>query len=132
VTYGELSGTTDPFERFSVGGGPVPLVDQAVLAQRIAMPAIPTGVATGDRVLTYRLALPSGPLWPYYWGASTADRGEPFSRWHRVFGAELRLGSEALPLVALPGVQLVMGYGRSLDPPYRRGNRVYAALTYRR
>jgi hypothetical protein len=132
VTYGEIGGTSDPFERFVVGGATSPLVDDAVLPQRLAMPALPTGTASGDRLLAFRIALPSGPLSPYYWGASTADRGEPFARWHRVVGAELRLGSEAIPLVALPDVQLVAGYGRSLDPPYRRGNRIYATLTYRR
>ncbi|MFN2567422.1 MAG: hypothetical protein ABR499_20695 [Gemmatimonadaceae bacterium] len=132
VTYGELGGTIDAFERFAVGGSRPPLVDDAVLAQRISMPALPTGVATGERLLAFRVALPSGPLWPYYWGASAANRGESFQRWHRVVGAELRLGSEALPLVALPEVHLVAGYGRSLDPPYRRGNRFYAALTYGR
>ncbi|MDQ3950307.1 MAG: hypothetical protein M3282_08160, partial [Gemmatimonadota bacterium] len=131
-TYGELSGTGDPFERFVIGGAQPPLVDDRVLAQRLAMPALPTGVATGDRVLAFRVALSSGPLSPYYFGASAADRGEPFERWHRVVGAELRLSSESIPLVALPEVQLVAGYGRSLDPPYRRGNRVYATLTYRR
>jgi hypothetical protein len=132
VTYGEMRGTSDPFERFVVGGAVAPLVDDAVLAPRIALPALPTGAAVGDRVFAFRVALPSGPLWPYYAGASTADRGEPFARWHRVVGAELRLGLEAIPLVALPDVQLVAGYGRSLDPPYRRGNRIYATLTYRR
>jgi hypothetical protein len=132
VTYGELGGTSDAFERFVIGGAQPPLVDHAVLAQRIAMPALPTGVATGDRLLAFRIALSSGPLSPYYWGASAAERGEPFERWHRVVGAELRLGLEAIPLVALPDVQFVAGYGRSLDPPYRRGNRIYATLTYRR
>jgi hypothetical protein len=132
VTYGELGGTSDAFERFVIGGAQPPLVDDAVLAQRIAMPALPTGVASGDRVLAFRIALASGPLSPYYWGGSAADRGQPLARWHRVFGAELRLDSEAIPLVALPDVQLVAGYGRSLDPPYRRGNRIYATLTYRR
>ena len=102
------------------------------MAQRVPMPALPTGVAAGERVFVFRLALPSGPLFPYYWGASAAERGEVFRRWHRVVGAELRAGSEALPLVALPDVQLVLGYGRSLDEPYRRGNRLYGALTYRR
>jgi hypothetical protein len=132
ATYGELGKTRNPFERFVVGGAAPPLVDEAVLPQRIAMPALPTGAAIGDRVLAFRVALPTGPLWPYYSGASTADRGEPFARWHRVVGAELRFGVEAIPLVALPDVQLVAGYGRSLDPPYRRGNRIYATLTYRR
>lgn len=132
ISYGEMSGTRDPFERFVVGGARPPLVDAAVLPQRIAMPALPTGVATGDRVFAFRVALPTGPLAPYYAGVSAADRGRSFERWHRVVGAELRLGSEAVPLVALPDVQLVAGYGRSLDPPYRRGNRFYAALTYRR
>jgi hypothetical protein len=132
VAYGELGKTRHPFERFVVGGAAPPLVDDAVLPQRIAMPALPTGAAIGDRVLAFRVALPTGPLWPYYSGASTADRGEPFVRWHRVVGAELRFGVEAIPLVALPDVQLVAGYGRSLDPPYRRGNRIYATLNYRR
>jgi hypothetical protein len=133
ATYGELSGTSDPFERFTVGGAQPPLIDDAVLAQRVTMPALPTGVATGDRVFAFRASLSSGPLSPYYWGASTANRGEPFREWHRVVGAELRLGSEALPLVASPDVQFVIGFGRSLDPPYRRhGNRLYSALTYRR
>jgi hypothetical protein len=132
VTYGELRGTSDPFERFVIGGAQPPLVDDAVLAQRIVMPALPTGVATGDRVLAFRIALASGPLSPYYAGASAADRGEAFEQWHRVVGAELRFGSETIPLVALPDVQLVLGYGRSIDPPYRRGNRIYATLTYRR
>jgi hypothetical protein len=132
VTYGEMGRTGDPFERFTIGGAPPPLIDNAVLPQRIIMPALPTGVAIGERVLAFRIALPTGPLWPYYWGASTADRGERLARWHRVVGWELRLGSDAIPLVALPDVQLVAGYGRSLDQPYRKGQRVYAALTYRR
>jgi hypothetical protein len=132
VTYGELGRTSDAFERFVIGGIQPPLVDRAVLPQRIAMAALPTGVAIGDRVLAFRVALPTGPLTPYYWGASAASRGEPFERWHRVVGAELRVGLEAIPLVALPDTRLVAGWGRSLDPPYRRGNRFYAALTYRR
>jgi hypothetical protein len=132
IAYGELRGTSDPFEQFAIGGAPVPLVDESVIAQRIAMPALPTGTARGERVVAFRLELPSGPLWPYYWGASTANRASSFTEWHRVFGAELRLGSDGLPIIALPEVQLVLGYGRSLDPPYRRGNRAYAALTYRR
>jgi hypothetical protein len=131
-TYGELHGSSDPFERFAVGGAQPPLLDDAVLPQRVAMPALPTGVATGDRVLVFRVALPTGPLWPYYYGASAAADGESFERWHRVVGAELRLGTEPLPLVAVPDAQLVIGYGRSLDEPYKRGNRFYAALTYRR
>jgi hypothetical protein len=131
VAYGALSGTSDPVERFTVGGTRSSLVDAAVLPQRLDMPALPTGTATGDRVFAFRVSLPTGPLAPYYWGASTALRSQSFDRWHRVVGAELRLGSEAIPLVALPDVQLVAGYGRSLDPPYRKGNRVYAVLTYR-
>jgi hypothetical protein len=132
VAYGELGGTSDPFERFAVGGAQPPLIDDAVLAQRISMPALPTGVATGERVFAFRVALPTGPLWPYYFGASVANRREPFQRWHRVVGAELRLGTDPLPLVAVPEAQLVVGYGRSLDAPYRRENRFYAGLTYRR
>ena len=132
ATYGELAGTADPFERFVVGGARPPLMDEAVLAQRVVMPALPTGVAAGDRVFAFRVALPSGPLFPYYWGASTANRGEPFRRWHRVAGAELRVGSEAIPLVAVPDFELVLGYGQSLDPPYERANRFYTTLTYRR
>jgi hypothetical protein len=44
----------------------------------------------------------------------------------------LRVDAEAIPLVALPDLQFVAGYGRSLDPPYERETRFYAALTYRR
>ncbi len=132
ITYGELTGSSDPFERFALGGPQSPLIDDAVLPQRIAMPALPTGVAMGDRVFAFRIALPTGPLWPYYYGASTANRAESFERWHRVVGAELRLGTEPLPLVAVPDAQLVIGYGRSLDDPYERESRFYAGLTYRR
>jgi hypothetical protein len=132
VTYGEMSGTSDPFERFTLGGARPPLMDDAILPQRITMPALPTGVAVGDRVFAFHASLPTGPLWPYYFGASVAERGESFERWHRVVGAELRLGTEAIALVALPDVQLVVGYGRSLDEPYRRESRFYTTLTYRR
>lgn len=132
LTYGEVWRTRDPFELFAIGGAQPPLVDDAVLAQRIPMPALPTGVATGERVFVFRLALPTGPLYPYYYGASVANRGESFDRWHRVVGAELRLATEPLPLVAVPDAQLVIGYGRSLDDPYERENRVYVGLTYRR
>ena len=132
ITYGELTGTSDAFERFAIGGVQSPLIDDAVLPQRILMPVLPTGVATGERVFAFRVALPTGPLWPYYYGASAADRGEAFVRWHRVVGAELRLGTEPLPLVAVPDAQLVIGYGRSLDDPYERESRFYVGLTYRR
>ena len=47
ATYGRVSARASSFEQFVIGGLPSTLVDPSVVAQRIAMPALPAATAAG-------------------------------------------------------------------------------------
>ncbi|HEY9450434.1 MAG TPA: hypothetical protein VIQ60_11855, partial [Gemmatimonadaceae bacterium] len=47
VSYGAVNRRAGELEQFSLGGTLPPLFDPAILAQRVAMPALPAAVATG-------------------------------------------------------------------------------------
>jgi hypothetical protein len=131
ATYGRVSADAPEFEQFVVGGAPATLVEASLLTQRTAMPALPLGIASGDRVATFRVATSLAGLTPYYWGASVRSGGGPFDQWHRVVGAELTIDQAPLPVLGVPGARLVAGVGESLDLPFRDRTRGYVLISLR-
>lgn len=116
------------FEHFTVGGTAPPYFDRAMLAQRIAMPAVPSGFVRGRRVGTYRFAIGRGGFEPYLLYLAA---GDSLTEWKRVVGVEQELAFPSLGFARLPGVRARLGAGYSLDEPFRRRARAYVGVTYR-
>ena len=131
TSYGRVSTSAPSFEQFVVGGLPSNLVDASLLTQRVSASALPTGVAGGDRVLTYRAATSLAGLSPYFFAARTAFATNRFGGWHRVVGLELTMDQSPVPVLGLPGARLVAGVGYSLDEPVRHETRGYLSATLR-
>jgi hypothetical protein len=115
------------FERFAVGGAESPLVDAALLSQRIPMPALPTGTVAGRTIETVRVTLPSVVATPYAWAARAPGAGD----WHRLLGAEASLATLGIPFARVPGARVVGGAAYSLDEPLRRRWSGYLSVTLR-
>jgi Tol biopolymer transport system component len=129
-TYGIVSQGA-VFEQFVIGGLPTTLIDPSLLTQRVLMAVLPTDVAHGDHVLTYRVATSLFGLTPYYWGGSAQDETNDFTQWHRVVGAELTIDQTPVSVLGLPGARLIAGVGRSLDPPFADRTRGYFIVLLR-
>lgn len=128
ATYGRASERTPAFERYVLGGAPPPMLDGELLAQRVADPALPTGVAVGRELVAWRVSMPLGVIAPFYSDVGlTTDR----RRWHRSYGVEATFASDYAPIVRLPGARIAIGVARSLDPPFARTTRGYAMLVWR-
>lgn len=130
-SYGRVSSWGAPFEQFVVGGLASTLVDQSILTQRVAIGALPIGVAAGDRVASFRASTTLAGLSPFYWGASTRVGRGRFATWHRVAGVELTLDQTPLSVLGIPGARLTAGIGRSLDEPFRHATRGYLTVVLR-
>jgi hypothetical protein len=130
LRYGATAADAPLYERFSLGGARPPLMDEALMTQRVEMPALPFGVAGGHRVVVYRGTLASAGLEPYYWGASV-DAGEGFERWHRVVGLEMDVALPAFPFLRTPAIDVRAGVGYSLDEPFRKKTQLYSTVVYR-
>ena len=118
------------FERFFVGGGPPVLVDDALLSQRLTMPALPFGSRSGPRAATVRFALPGNLFEPYWWAASAGTR---LDGWTRVLGVESRgsLGTLSGPMLAgITGVSYRGGVAYPLDAPVPKRLRAYFSLEW--
>jgi len=118
----------ETFEQFAVGGWASPFVDQPVLSQRIAMPALPAGFAVGRRVATVRASTALGPLRPYYWMASTDDG---FDDWARVAGVDVDMANDPFAMLALPAMTVRAGAAYSWDEPFRHRVGFYLGIDYR-
>jgi hypothetical protein len=126
--FGAVSGDAPTVERFSLGGTAPPLFDRALLAQRVAMPALPTGLALGSRAASYRIGLPGEGIRPYFWSASVGDR---LRDWHHVVGLEWSYDFTGLWSVGFPDTHFTCGIGYSLSAPLKHETRGYVALSYR-
>lgn len=127
AAYGAVSGDAAIPERFALGGTPPPLFDAALFTQRIAMPALPAGVAIGDRFASYRISLPGEGIRPYFWSASVGDE---LRSWHHVVGLEWTFDLDGIWPVGLPGTLFTSGVGYSLSEPLRHELRGYLALSF--
>lgn len=128
VLYGFTGATAPPFEQFSLGGAPSPLVDRDLLSQRISMPALPDGISTGSLTFAYRIALNALPLAPYVWAGSTAPTNASFEHWNRVVGLEWSGAIGAVPVAGTPAARAQVGIGESLDQPFRHRVRAYVSV----
>ncbi len=127
ATLGKVSGGAPPWERFALGGTPSLLADEAVLSQRVAMPALRWGALEGEELLTYRLSTSFGGVTPYFWGGTT-DPG--WDRWLRVAGVELATSFPGLRAAAIPGARLLAGVAYGLDGIYENDVTAYFGVTY--
>jgi hypothetical protein len=129
---GTVGGTDAPpgsLEAFAVGGVDPLLLDPAVVAQRVPMPALPAGHLQGDAVRTARVELVGLlPLRPFFWTGSVD--GDELG-WYHVAGLELEGDAEGLPYLRLPSVRFRLGLGRTLSHPDRDRLRGWAAIGYR-
>ena len=121
-TAGRVSRDAPPFEQFVLGGEPPPLTDDAILSQRVAIPALPFASRGADRFVMARGSITGGGFEPYYLLANVGDLS---GRWNRVIGIEQNVVSDAIPLARLPAVRAVAGAGYSLDAPARKEWRLY-------
>ncbi len=128
ASYGRTSINAPIFEQFALGGGPSPVIDQAIVSQRVSMPVLPAGIAVGSSVFSYRVNVSTQPLSWYFWSGSTARAGDSFTGWHRVFGVDWSQSIGAIPLAGTPAARAQVGVGESLDAPFRRKLRVYLSL----
>jgi len=126
--YGAVSVASPQFERFALGGLAPPLMDSSLLAQRVSMPVLPIGVATGIEIATLRVSMP-GPIWrPYYWIGSANDR---IGEWSQVVGIEGSWRTDGVWIVRVPGASLLGGIGYSLCGPVRNHTQAYVSVAYR-
>jgi hypothetical protein len=125
--YGRISRPI-PFEAFAIGGLVPPLVDSALLEQRVAMPALPIGAVTGRAVAALRVSI-SEPVWrPYYWIGDASDHsGTP----SQVIGIEGSWHTDGIWMVRVPGVNLLGGLGYTLTGPVRHHTQAYLSVSYR-
>ena len=116
------------YEQFAVGGASTGLVDDATLAQRIALPALPTGYRVGPRVGLGRAALVLGAVQLHY---TTLQAGRTLDgRWARLWGADLRETAPFAPFARIPQARIVAGVARVLDAPLADRTRGYFGLTF--
>jgi hypothetical protein len=127
AAMGRVSGGAPEWEQWTVGGPAALLVDEAVLGQRVPMPALRWGALEGRDLLTYRVSTTLGLVTPYFWGGTT-DRG--FERWLRVVGAELVLTVPSFRAAGSPGMRLLAGTAYGLDGGYRNDLTAYFGVSY--
>lgn len=116
------------WERFAIGGLGTALADDALLAQRVAVGALPVAARTGPRAALARAAVRLNGLEPYFlWTqANDALRG----RWLRVAGAEITTVTPFAPFARAPRARVVFGAGYALDEPLKERVRGYARLVF--
>lgn len=129
VGYGAVSRDAGEYERFVAGGVRSPLVDGALLSQRVLLPAAPVGVRTGRELYSWRVSLSAGDvLEPYYEAVSTSGGfADPF----RVVGVDASIALGDTPILSLPAVRALAGVGYTLDEPFRKKPRAYLSIEYR-
>jgi hypothetical protein len=128
ASYGRTDINAPIFEQFSLGGISSPLIDRALLAQRFAMPVLPSGISINSSAFAYRVALDTKPLAVYLYSGSTAPAGQRFARWNRVIGADWSASVPPIPIAGTPAARGVIGVGESLDAPFRKRLRAYVGI----
>ena len=98
------------------------------VATRVAMPALPVGVAAGRRFAMYRASLPLAGLRAYFWGGKA---GDALGRWHQVVGLEGAFRTDGIWPIRVPGVQILGGVGYSLSEPVRHDTQLYLTIDFR-
>jgi hypothetical protein len=116
------------FEQFAVGGGVLPFFDRAYLTQRVSIPSVPVGYASGRKLGIGRLSTRLFAVEPYaIWVAA----GDKLTRYQRILGAEREFDVPGIGFARLPGTHIRAGIGYSMDEPYKEKIRPYLSVTYR-
>ncbi|HEX6370050.1 MAG TPA: hypothetical protein VF006_14110 [Longimicrobium sp.] len=127
AAMGRVSGGAPRWEQWTVGGPATLLVDDAILGQRLPMPALRWGALEGRDLLTYRVSTTLGLVTPYFWGGTTDPA---YERWLRVVGAEFVLTVPSFRAAASPGMRLLAGAAYGLDGGYRNDLTAYFGVSY--
>ena len=118
------------FEQFSAGGFGAPLTDDASLAQRIAIPAFPVGIARGRELYELRIAHPT-PFLPGTLYAHSVGTTWKLDQHSAVLGIEQGFDLDYLGLVGLPRLHALVGVGRIVRGPLADKGSAYLALGWR-
>ena len=121
---------TPLFEQFSAGGFAPPISDDATLAQRIAIPALPVGTVRGRELYEFRLAHPMPFLPATIYAHSVGSTWRP-DRQTAVIGLENGIDLDYLGLVGLPRLHALAGVARIIRGPLRDRGSAYLLLGWR-
>ncbi|HEY0017143.1 MAG TPA: hypothetical protein VGC13_12525 [Longimicrobium sp.] len=127
ATLGRVSTAAPVWEQWTVGGPAPLLVDEGVLGQRVAMPALRWGALEGPDLLTYRVSTSVGFLTPYFWGGTTDPS---YDRWLRVAGVELLTTVPAFRAAGSPAIRMLAGLAYGLDAGYENDVTAYLSVSY--
>jgi hypothetical protein len=126
-----LSGAVNPVDRILIGGLPSSILPSTVDAGRRDAPAVPLGTLTGEEHRAFRLAVAPGPIRWFYERHRVRERGDTWSDPLTWVGAEVRFSSRPVPLVLLPGADVLFGIARVDDAPAGSRTRWWAGLRWR-
>jgi hypothetical protein len=126
-----MGGTVAPTDRILVGGMPSSLLPSALAASRRVAPALPRGALAGEHHQAFRLEVAGGPIRWFYERHRMRDAETPWSEPLSWIGAELRVSTRPMPLVLLPGADLLLGIARLGDAPEGSRTRWWAGLNWR-
>ena len=124
------SAGTPRFEQFSAGGFGAPVHDDATLAQRIAIPSLPVGIATGRGLYELRLTHPA-PYLPVTAYAHSVGSTWKLSAHSVVIGAERSIDLAYLGLVGLPRLHAIAGVARVMRGPLHDKGSLYLNVGWR-
>ena len=131
--FQSLEGDPTPFDRLRLGGVASSLRPPLAEGHRLLEPALPAGLAFGDRSRSFGVSyrpsgIPAGPFWARHrvWTV-----GEPRGEWIDLAGVELRLDTERIPLVGLPGADIRAGGAYLFDGSLEGETTGWLALAWR-
>jgi Tol biopolymer transport system component len=128
VAFGSIGGGDGAAaEQYVIGSIDSPLIDSLYDMRRVEAPAYPLGSAAGFRFLSFRGAIPFGPVELFYSGVSIDYFRTPLRSW----GAELRQRLPAIPAIGTPAIDAVTGIARAVDEPVKDAWRYYLTLALR-
>ena len=116
------------YEQFAIGGAWLPFIDEAFMTQRVSLPSVPVGYASGRTFALYRASVRAFGVQPW---ASWVAAGDSITRYQRTFGVEREFAIPTIGFAQLPSTRLRAGIGYSLDVPYEEKLRPYLSVTYR-
>ena len=118
------------FEQFSAGGFAPPVHDDATLAQRVAIPSLPVGIARGRELYELRLAHPT-PFLPGSLYAHSVGTTWKVNAHSAVVGIEESIDLDYLGLVGLPRLHALVGAARIVRGPLAEKASAYLMIGWR-
>ncbi len=118
------------FEQFSAGGFAPPVADDATLAQRVAIPSLPVGIAQGRALNELRLSHPT-PFLPGTLYAQSVGTSWKVDEHSVVIGIDEGIDINYLGIVGLPRLHALAGVARVMRGPLQNKGSVYLILGWR-